>query len=122
MSSAQENAPWISFFEWNKKRDISEFSGSIDSSMNAEQKCAEIIQALSAYKQGNRFIDHLSVAAQGIALLNRAEQIILSNGNFTEWRFRADEWLRKYQKLWLESSKLSEFCEIRNFIMQIPND
>lgn len=122
LSSAQENAPWISFFDWNKKRDISEFSGSIDSSMNAEQKCAEIIQALSAYKQENRFIDHLSVAAQGIALLNMAEQIILSNGNFTEWRFRADEWLRKYQERWLETSKLSEFCEIRNFIMQIPND
>ena len=121
LSRAQDNAPWVDFFEWNKNRDRTIFTGTVSSCTDAAGICEEAFNAFSIQDTGYEPIQHLKVAARGIALLNSAESIILNNGDFTEWRYSAEEWLNSYEKLWLKTNKPSELCEIRNFIFNISN-
>lgn len=123
LAAAQEVTPratlWHQLVEWTQTRDASRLTLSREQAERAVALCGEQLAILAARKPSKE-MEHLLVAAEGIALLNSAAVHILSSASFAGWTEAAEHWLSGYEKLWLEECKPSELRQIRSFIMDIP--
>lgn len=117
LCKAQRSAAWKALFDWTETRDSSCFvydEASVSKSIDA---CRKIHNEL---KESSGLLQFLSIAAQGIGILNEAVLKIKQNGHVDIcWKRNAGNWFEVYKKQWLNSSKSSELCEIESFLKKI---
>ena len=85
------------------------------------EKCLQTAEKLSESGGNELIIRQIITAAKGTALLNSAGALLLSDGDFSEWKKEADKWLKEYKEGWLLGNKPSELYVIEEFINSIPS-
>ena len=117
LCKAQRSAAWKALFDWTETRDSSCFVYDEASVSKSIDMCRKIHNEL---KESSGLLQFLSVAAQGIGILNEAVLQIKQNGHVDIcWKRNAGNWFESYKKQWLNSSKSSELCEIESFLKKI---
>jgi hypothetical protein len=112
------SAKWYAFFCWVSWKSKDYFKDYTNAAEYA-QECLEIAKQLKNIPDKKNIIEHIVNAAEGVALLNEAADIIYNDKDREEWKAKSQKWLEDYEKMWLSGAKPSELYVIKEFIGKI---
>lgn len=118
---ANKITPWQLFVSKDKAAIKNALKKSGAKPADYAEKCLQTAEKLSESGGNNLIIRQIITAAKGTALLNSAGALLLSDGDFSEWKKEADKWLKEYKEGWLLGNKPSELYVIEEFINSIPS-
>ncbi len=113
-----QSATWYSFFCWVSWKSKDYFKD-FNSAKELAEECRKIAADLKALPDRKMVIEHIVNAAEGVALLNEAVDIIKNDYDRAQWKKTAESWLADYEKMWLSGAKQSELHVIKEFIGKI---
>lgn len=113
-----KSATWYSFFCWTSWKSKDYFKD-YTNALQLSQECDQIANQLKEITDKKNVIAHIINAAEGVALLNEAADIIYNDKDREPWKEKAENWLNDYEKMWLSGAKQSELYVIKEFIRKI---
>ncbi|MBO5021445.1 MAG: family 20 glycosylhydrolase [Clostridia bacterium] len=113
-----KSATWYSFFCWTSWKS-KEYFEKFNEAAAYSAECSDIADKLRAIPDKKGVIAHIINAAEGVALLNEAVDVIRADKDREPWKVKSEEWLDSYEKMWLSGAKPSELYVIKEFIRKI---